>query len=453
MGGEHKSRRGFESRDDACKLTPERASWTRSYFWIEYGKQPARVDVPTVGKKGVNCSMIMYACKKRWMAGVAAMAFISALLPTAMAGNGLSKEEIAEGWINLFDGETLFGWNSLGDVQWSIADGAIAGENGSGGWIFTTSQFANFELDAKVRVKGDYTMGLAVRAGLEGHPSENGSTIIALEGADDGNEWLEIHVVADGATIEATVNGQRVEGLAQGRGDRHKGHIGLLYYEFHGDRRFEAKVELAQAKLRPLHMHPLFNGKDLSGWTNPFPDKPSVFSVVDDAINIKDGNGQIETERILRDFVLQLDIIGHGAGYDPDVPDSDSLNSGVFYRGVPGVFWKGYESQVKNRWNDRDRTKPYDWGTGGNYGNQPARKVVSTEGQWFKKTVVCNGNENQVWIDGYLVSDFLDMRPVQPGNDAKNGYVPGPGTIHLQGHDPTTDLSFKNIKIQVHPNR
>ena len=26
--------------------------------------------------------------------------------------------------------------------------------------------------------------------------------------------------------------------------------------------------------------------------------------------------------------------------------------------------------------------------------------------------------------------------------------VPEAGTIHLQGHDPTTDLSFKNINLQ-----
>ena len=32
--------------------------------------------------------------------------------------------------------------------------------------------------------------------------------------------------------------------------------------------------------------------------------------------------------------------------------------------------------------------------------------------------------------------------------DGKRGYVPEAGTIHLQGHDPTTDLSFKNIQIQ-----
>ena len=76
--------------------------------------------------------------------------------------------------------------------------------------------------------------------------------------------------------------------------------------------------------------------------------------------------------------------------------------------------------------------------------------VVSSDHEWFKKTIVCDGNHAAVWINGYLVSDFTDLRPASRQQDGKNGYVPGPGTIHLQGHDPTTDLSFKNIGIQVY---
>jgi len=76
---------------------------------------------------------------------------------------------------------------------------------------------------------------------------------------------------------------------------------------------------------------------------------------------------------------------------------------------------------------------------------------VSTDHEWFSKTIVCDGNHMAVWINGYLASDFTDTRPVSENSDGKSGYVPGPGTIHLQGHDPTTDLSFKNIRIQEYP--
>ncbi|MCC6143404.1 MAG: DUF1080 domain-containing protein, partial [Candidatus Hydrogenedentes bacterium] len=110
----------------------------------------------------------------------------------------------------------------------------------------------------------------------------------------------------------------------------------------------------------------------------------------------------------------------------------------------------GYESQVRNQWLKDDRTKPVDFGTGGMYGVQEARKVNSTDGEWFSKTIIANGNHFAVWVNGLLVSDFVDTRPISEESDGKNGYVPAAGTINLQGHDPTTDLSFKNMNIQVY---
>ncbi len=199
---------------------------------------------------------------------------------------------------------------------------------------------------------------------------------------------------------------------------------------------------MSEAKLKPLNLKPIFNGEDLTGW-NVIPGHKSEFSVIDGALNIKNGNGQIETADVYKDFVLQLDIFSNG----------DHLNSGVFYRTPVGVFWKGYEVQVRNQWQGDDRTKPVDFGTGGNYGNQPARMVVSSDREWWHETIVVEGNHTAVWVNGYQVSDFTDTRPVSKDAQGKAGYVAEPGTINLQGHDPTTDLSFKNINIQEYPQR
>ena len=351
--------------------------------------------------------------------------FAAAVLP--VGGSAYADE-----WINLFDNETLFGWNVLGAGQWQVADGNLVFGEGSGGWLVTTSQFADFELEVKIKVAADGGAGIQLRAGLEGSPTENGTYTLAIREPEKTKpDWRVIKVTANGEKVTATVDGK--DTALQG-GGRKRGYIGFSAYEP------EKKVEVAYAKLRPLNMKPLFNGQDLTGW-NIIPGRKSEFKVVDGALNITNGNGQIETAGTYRDFVLQLDIFSNG----------DHLNSGVFYRGPVGVFWKGYESQVRNQWAGDDRTKPVDFGTGGNYGNQPARKVVSSDREWFTKTIVCDGNHAAVWINGYLVSDLLDMRPVSAENNGKEGYVPGPGTIHLQGHDPTTDLSFKNIVIQEYP--
>jgi hypothetical protein len=129
--------------------------------------------------------------------------------------------------------------------------------------------------------------------------------------------------------------------------------------------------------------------------------------------------------------------------------NGEHLNSGVFFRCLAGQFWSGYEAQVRNQWKDDDRTKPVDYGTGGLYNRQPARKVVSSDREWFTMTVVARGNHLAVWVNGYQTADFTDTRPAD--RDARKGTKTDKGPVSLQGHDPTTDLSFRNIRIAELP--
>jgi hypothetical protein len=187
--------------------------------------------------------------------------------------------------------------------------------------------------------------------------------------------------------------------------------------------------------VRPLGLKSIFNGKDLTGWKE-IPDKKSKFTVTDKGeLNIKDGPGDIQTEGQWDDFVLQLEVFSNGK----------HLNSGVFFRAIPGKFWSGYEAQIRNQWEKDDRTKAVDYGTGGIYSLQPARKVVSSDKEWFTMTVTAHGKHLAVWVNGYQTADFTDKRPV--ADNARKGCKLDKGCISLQGHDPTTDLSFRNIRV------
>ena len=380
----------------------------------------------------------MRGCAVIFSVGAVAVLAALSMVPVAygqaneMPPGVLPADEAAAGWINLFDKETTYGWTAFGDAQWTVVDGVLTCATGSGGLLATSTQFADFEMDVTIRVSGERsTSGLQVRSPLQGHYSENGATVIPLsEPAEGDHNWHSIHVVASGNNVTATLDDQPVE---LGRRSRSTGYIAIQYHGHGG------KVEVSEAKVKPTNLEPIFNGKDLTGW-NVIPGHDSEFSVVDGALNIKKGNGQIETANLYKDFVLQLDIFSNG----------DHLNSGVFYRSPAGVFWKGYEIQVRNQWNE-DRRNPVDYGTGGNYGNQPTRMVVSTDREWWHETIIAEGNHTAVWVNGYQTSDFTDTRPVSDNAQGKEGYVPGPGTINLQGHDPTTDLSFKNIRIEEYP--
>jgi hypothetical protein len=90
-----------------------------------------------------------------------------------------------------------------------------------------------------------------------------------------------------------------------------------------------------------------------------------------------------------------------------------------------------------------------DFGTGAIYRRQPARKEVAKDKEWFTMTLIAHGNHFATWVNGIHVTDWHDHRP--PSDNARTGYRAEAGHISLQGHDPTTNLSFRNFRIQEYP--
>jgi hypothetical protein len=369
----------------------------------------------------------------------------------ASAANSLAPAEIAEGWVLLFDGETTFGWTPRGNAQWLVANGELTTQPGSGaGMLATTTEFADFELKADFWIDDTANSGVFLRAPTQGDitalnayevniydahatwPTGSINEIGRAQGAPkSAGQWNSYHLTARGSELIVRLNGATV---LEARDAKHaRGTIALQQYNGQGT------VKFRNLKLRPLGLKPIFNGKDLTGWRE-IPDRKSIYSVTPEGyLNVKNGNGDLQTETAYGDFIFQLDIISNG----------QHLNSGVFFRAQPGQFWSGYESQIRNQWQGDDRTKPVDFGTGGIYNRQPARRVISTDHEWFTKTIVAHGPHLAVWINGIQVSDFTDTRPAHAS--ARQGYRAAPGVISLQGHDPTTDLSFRNLRLAELP--
>jgi hypothetical protein len=208
-------------------------------------------------------------------------------------------------------------------------------------------------------------------------------------------------------------------------GHPRRGHIGLQFNR--------GKIEFRNIKLKPLGMEPLSNGKDLGGWKAY---APSVASVTPEGwIHLTGGKGQLESEKQFADFTLQLEVLVNGPG----------LNSGVFFRSIPGEMWNGYESQIHNGFKNGDRSQPADCGTGGIFRRQNARRVVANDREWFAKTIHADGPHMAVWVNGYQVSDWTDPR--DPAENPRKGLRLKAGTIIFQAHDPTADFFFRNLRI------
>jgi hypothetical protein len=365
--------------------------------------------------------------------------------------NTLTSEELAEGWILLFDGETLFGWKPTSKANWEVRDGIISVSEGEPGLLCTTSQFGNYQLQVEFRSAAGTNSGVFLRtspkpedvttkcyelniADTGTNPYPTGSFVERqkAEGVGDSTDWQTFDVTAEGADFTVKLDGKLVLEYTDPK-PLGRGYIGLQLNS--------GQVEFRNIKLRPLGTTSLFNGRDLSGWKT-YAEMASKFTVTDEGwLHVADGPGQLETEKAYADFTLQLEVFVNG----------QALNSGIFFRSIPGETMNGYESQIHNGFLDGDRSKPQDGGSGAIFRRQNARKVVANDFEWFHKTIHADDKHMAVWVNGIQVSDWTDNRP--PDENPRRGLRLEPGTIIIQGHDPTTDISFRNMRIAELPER
>jgi hypothetical protein len=374
--------------------------------------------------------------------------------------NRLTQKEIDEGWILLFDGETTFGWRSPNDSKWTIADGMLAPQADKPGVLVTTSAFRDCDLHFDFQLRGDSNVTLIVGSDADGKAGADDDSFVWKSHTWTlptfvGRGWWRAQVAVRGGLIV----GQEIRStdgrpaFAPGRRKNDKEPVaraGQIAFTGNG-------FIFRNVKLKPVDGESLFNAKGLARWKE-FPDKKTKFTVTKEGwLNLKDGPGDLQTEGQWADFVLQLECISNG----------DHCNSGVFFRCRPGEYQQGYEAQIRNEFHaeadqeytleiydpksnelkDKKKEKftAVDYGTGGIYRRAPARRELSKDREWFAMTVVANGRHLAVWVNGVQATDWTDDRPL--ADNARKGCYLEKGPISLQGHDATTDLSFRNIRI------
>jgi hypothetical protein len=376
----------------------------------------------------------------------------------------LPWELLDDGWISLFDGETMFGWQTSGEAKWDVADREIRTDGAKAGWLMTTTEWADFELHVEFKAPYKTNSGVFLRTPLT--PTNPAKDCYELNIAPCENPFPTASLVGrrraktSGDSFEY-IKTPTVE-LATGRhvpvwdGEWHEFDITVigpkisvqcdtvLVYEYEdempirighiGLQSREGAVAFRNIRLRPVGLKLLLDGKDLAGWSTDRAEKCKFEVTKDGDLHITNGPGQIDTNADFANFVLRTKCKANG----------DGLNSGVFFRTLREGRWAGYESQIQNGFKNGDRTKPKDFGTGAIYRRQPARYVVPNDHEWFTKTIVVDGPHMAVWVNGYQVSDWTDTRP--PKENAREGRRDGGGAIALQGHDATTDFLFRKIR-------
>jgi hypothetical protein len=199
---------------------------------------------------------------RQWLTWAFVCVTSTAAISAAQVPNTLSPEELAQGWILLWDGKSSLGWEPQINGEWKGFDGALHATPGSYMWLRHATPFANFVLKAEFRMKTVETdSGIFIRAAKEGDPSRTGYQInINNLNKDWGNasivfrvkssagqlkpgEWHRFEITANGDHITVTLNGEQV--LDTHDATSAVGFIGLQFLK--GD-----DIEFRSIKLRPL---------------------------------------------------------------------------------------------------------------------------------------------------------------------------------------------------------
>lgn len=363
----------------------------------------------------------------------------------------LPIEDCRDGWIRLFDGQTLFGWENAGDANWHVADGTITVDSGEQGLLCTSIDWHDYELTLEFNADPETNSGVFLRTPL--HPSDPASDCFEVNIAPDDNPFPTASVVgrvkADGDQIpEQTFNTWRrltmrlqgdqltvaIDGQpaceVRDEGGLTGGRIGL--------QKNSGRVAFRDIRLRPLGLQSLLD-QELSRWIR-YPDMPGRFeSTEEGGLRVIGGKTQLESRDEYGDFTLL-------AEYKMIYPET---NSGIFFRSIPGDEMMGYECQVNDEMIDGDPLRPADAGTGGIFRRQDARIVAARPGEQNAVLLATRGPRFAAWVNGIQVTDVMDQR--QPDENPRRGLRLEPGTLLIQGHDAATDIIYGQLLIAPFP--
>ena len=396
------------------------------------------------------------------------------------ADNKLTEQEAADGWLLLFDGNTLNGWRDFKgegvNAPWIVEKGTLAslGEGSdSTGYIVTEKEYGNFILtfDWKISEGGNsgvlyhvverpeykvpYVTGPEYQIVDDfGFPAEleewqKAGADYAMYTCDNekkqlnkAGKWNTSKIVFDNGKVEHWLNGQKVLGFeawsddwfehrsggkwdfAPEYGLARSGHFAL---QDHGDRVWYKNIKLKELPHKPSQ-ETLFNGKDLTGWEAY---GTELWYVEDGELVCESGPdkayGYLGTRKYYDDFDLTLEFRQVSNG-----------NSGVFIRSYirTGVNVSGWQVEVAPPGND----------TGGIYESYgrgwlsripDEKETILKMGEWNTMRIKVAGDNVQTWLNGEMMTDLTDEKIGQ-----------GKGRIMLQIHSGGgIKVRWRNIQL------
>ena len=183
---------------------------------------------------------------------------------------------------------------------------------------------------------------------------------------------------------------------------------------------------------------PLFDGKSLEGWKAN--ENPQTFSVKDGELVVKGDRahlfyvGPVQNANF-KNFELKA-----------EVKTMPKANSGVYFHtefqpsGWPA---KGYEIQVNNTHQDPKKTA-------GVYAIKDNFEAPAKDGEWFTLNIKVEGKHIVTKVNDKVISDYTEEENVKRPKEFA-GRLISSGTFAIQGHDPGSEVHYRNIMVKPLP--
>ena len=415
------------------------------------------------------------------------LALAGAVLSCEQKPNTLTSKEKADGWVLLFDGQTMNGWRDFNGTSltgpWEVQDGTIwtdgEGDDGNG-YIVTDREYANFDLKWEWKIARGGNSGMIYHAvegpqykvpyvtgpeyqiidddnweEVNGYPLEpwqRCAVDYAMYVPDfdtrilkPAGQWNQSEIIFDNGHVTYLLNGKvTVEfdawtpdwyarkdagkwGHAPEYGLSRTGHICI---QDHGYPAWFRNLKIKELPTKPIEKD-LFNGKDLTGWTLYGKDKWYVENgeLVCESADVPDQYGYLATDEYYDDFDLTVEFKQEANG-----------NSGVFFRSTvtPPDHVNGWQVEVAPKGNDTAGIYE-SYGRGWLVQIPEEKEDILKEGQWNTLRILAQGARIQTWLNGEPMVDITDE---------KVGL--GHGRIALQIHDGGgIKVRWRNLHIST----
>ncbi|HYR59548.1 MAG TPA: DUF1080 domain-containing protein [Chthoniobacteraceae bacterium] len=182
----------------------------------------------------------------------------------------------------------------------------------------------------------------------------------------------------------------------------------------------------------------LFDGKTLDGWKAS--EGPGTFVVENGEIIVHGKRSHLfylgpVHDHDFKNFELKADVMTR-----------QGANSGVYFhtewqeKGFPD---KGFEVQVNNTHKDPKKTA-------GLYDIKDTFEAPAKDDEWFTLSIKVEGKHVITKVNDKVITDYTEPDDYQPA-PKHSGRKIDHGTFALQGHDPGSEVHFKNIFVKALP--